>query len=243
MGYTAAKMGLVGYKGPDDVLAGERGFFSMMYGDATVQLQPIRLAGTFALEKAYIKPYAACRYCHPSIEAALTIRKKHGVEAAQIESITVRTYSLAVYKHDHTEIAGSGSAKMSIPYSVAVAVCKGEAGVSQFEGDILTDFDVLDLTKKVTVLADEEMSANFPAKQTAVVEIRIKSGAVYSEQVDFPKGEPENPMSPEEVGEKFLSLMLYGGRSRNGAEKVLAAVMDIENQFAELLDLIADAQI
>ena len=75
MGYTAAKVGKAGYAGPDDVLSGDRGFLKMMHGDDAVELKSPLLDGTYAIEKAYIKPYAACRYCHPSIEAALTIRR------------------------------------------------------------------------------------------------------------------------------------------------------------------------
>jgi 2-methylcitrate dehydratase PrpD len=239
MGYIAANMGKAGYKGPDDVLAGDRGFLHLMYGSDSVEFKPILLDGTFAIEKTYIKPYAACRYCHPSIEAALTLRRRHGISAGDIDSILVRTYSLAVNKHDHTEIAGSGSAKMSIPYSVAVAICKGKAGMQQYEIDCVNDAEVINLTKKISVTADEEMSKIFPAKQTAVVEVKMADGRGYSEQVDFPKGEPENPLSVEEVREKFTSLTTYSGRSKAEADEIFDAAMDMENKFDVLLDLIS----
>jgi 2-methylcitrate dehydratase PrpD len=238
MGYISAKMGRAGYNGPDDVLAGDRGFLKIMYGDDKIEFKPTMLDGTFAIEKAYIKPYAACRYCHPSIEAALTIRKKHGIIPDDIDSILVRTYSLAVNKHDHTEITGCGSAKMSIPYSVAVAIYKGRAGIPEYEANCISDTEVINLTKKIRVIADDEMSKTFPAKQTSMVEVKMVDGRSYSEQVDFPKGEPENPMSIEEVKEKFISLTLYSGRSKAEADEILDAVINMENRFDDLLDLI-----
>lgn len=239
MGYTAVKIGKAGYAGPDDVLSGDRGFLKIMTGIDAVELKTPLLNGTYAVEKAYIKPYAACRYCHPSIEAALTIRQKYGITSTdQIKGIKVKTYYLAVNKHDHTEIAGCGSAKMSIPFSVAVTICRGKAGMQEYEMACTADEEIRDLTRKVTVEADEKMSLNFPDKQTAVVEVTTTDGNVYYEQVDYPKGEPENSMSVEEVKEKFVSLTLFSGRSAQEADEIFDAVMDIENRFDEMLCII-----
>lgn len=240
MGYSAAKMGKAGYNGPNDVLSGDSGFLRMM-GDAT-ELKPTMLHSTYALEKAYIKPYAACRYCHPPIEAALIIRRKHGIRAGDVEHVEVKTYSLAVNKHDHTDIAGCSSAKMSIPYSVAVALCKGKAGMPEYEADCVTDAEILGLTKRIHIAADDAMSASFPAKQTAVVAVITKDGRVHSQQVDFPKGEPENPMSIEEAREKFSALTLFSGRSILEADEIFDAVMAIESKFGALLHLITGTQ-
>ena len=240
MGYTAAKMGKAEYAGPDDALSGSRGFLRIMNGDDAVELKSPLLNGTYAIEKAYIKPYAACRYCHPSIEAALTIRKKYDITSSdQVRAIKIKTYYLAVNKHDHTEIAGCGSAKMSIPYSVAVTICRGKAGMPEYEIDCVTNKEILDLTRKIMVETDDEMSANFPEKQTAIVEVTTTAGKVYSEQVDYPKGEPENPMSIDEVKEKFVSLTMFSGRTAKEADEIFDAVMDIENRFVEMLNIIS----
>ncbi len=238
MGYISAKMGKAGFNGPEDVLAGDRGFLKIMYGDDNVDFKPVMLDGTYAIEKAYIKPYAACRYCHPAIEASLIAKKRNEININDIESILVRTYSLAVYKHDHTEITGSGSAKMSIPYSVAVALLKGKAGITEYENDCIRDSEILNLTKKIRVIADSNFSRTFPAEQTALIEIKMNDGRIFSERVDYPKGEPENPMSIEEVKEKFESLVLFSGRAKKEADEIFDAVMNIENCFDSLLDLI-----
>jgi 2-methylcitrate dehydratase PrpD len=239
MGYTAAKMGKAEYEVPDDVLSGDRGFLKIMNGDDTVELKLPLLNATYAIEKAYIKPYAACRYCHPAIEAALTIRNKYDITSLkQVHSIKIKTYYLAVNKHDHTEIAGCGSAKMSIPYSVAVALYRGKAGMPEYEIDCVANEEILDLTRKISVESDDKISANFPEKQTAIVEVTTSNGKVYYEQVDYPKGEPENPMSVDEVKEKFVSLTMFSGRTAKEANEIFNAVMDIETRFDDMLNLI-----
>ena len=67
-------MAKAGFKGHYDPLSGERGFLKMMTGTEDIDFVEPLLDGTFAVEKAYTKPYAACRYCHPSIEAAILMK-------------------------------------------------------------------------------------------------------------------------------------------------------------------------
>lgn len=74
LGLVACQMAKAGFKGHYDPLSGERGFLKMMTGTEDIDFVEPLLDGTFAVEKAYTKPYAACRYCHPSIEAALLMK-------------------------------------------------------------------------------------------------------------------------------------------------------------------------
>lgn len=204
---TALQMAKAGFKGHPDPLGG-RGFLKMMTGRDDIELKPVLLNGTYAIMKSYTKPYASCRYTHPCVEAAIHLRAK--VKPEEVASIDIRTYDLAVAGHEHTEIPGSYSAKMSIPYATAVGLIFGKAGLQEFSEEMVKRTDILELVRKIKVTADDEMSKTFPAKQTAVVTIHTKDGA-YSEQVDFPKGEPENPLSDEEFRTRYNDLMFYAG--------------------------------
>lgn len=204
---TALQMAKAGFKGHPDPLGG-RGFLKMMTGREDVELKPTLLNGTWAIMKSYTKPYASCRYTHPSVEAAIRLREK--VSPEDVERIDIRTYSLAVSGHDHTEIPGSYSAKMSIPYATAAGLIFGKAGLQEFSEDMVRNEQILTLTKKIHVEADEELSKAFPAEQTAIVTIRTKDGE-YTERVDYPKGEPENPLTEEEFRTRYDGLMEYGG--------------------------------
>ncbi len=204
---TALQLGKSGFKGHADPLGG-RGFFKMMTGKEDVELKPVLLNGSYAIMKSYTKPYASCRYTHPAVEAAIRLRES--VEAEDVEEIDVRTYDLAVAGHDHTEIPGSYSAKMSIPYATAAGLLCGKAGLQEFSEDAVKDPRLLTLTKKVRVRADDALSAVFPAVQAAVVTIRTGDGE-YTDRVDFPKGEPENPLTEEEFRSRYDGLMAYAG--------------------------------
>lgn len=217
---TALQLAKSGFKGPVDPLDG-RGFLKMMCGEETGDLKPMLLNGTYAIMKSYTKPYASCRYTHPAVEAAIHMWAK--VQPEDVEKITVKTYDLAVFGHTHTEIPGSYSAKMSIPYAVAVGLIYGKAGLQEFSEEISQNKDVLALTKKIIVTADEELSAVFPNVQAAVVTVKT-SNREYTERVDFPKGEPENPLTEYEFRERYDGLMEYAGISDKQSNNIFDLV-------------------
>ena len=206
---TSLQLAKAGFKGHVDPLGGYRGFLKMMTGDENTALKPTLLNGTYAIMKSYIKPYASCRYTHPPVEAAIHLRKRYGLKPEDVKQIKVETYNLAVLGHNHTDIWGAYSAKMSTPYSMAVAFIYGKAGLQEFSEENLHNPLVLSLAGKVQVVADDEMSQIFPDKQSAVVTIFTDNGSC-SERVDFPKGEPENPMTEEEFRVRYVDLMSFG---------------------------------
>ena len=231
---TSLQLAKSGFKGHVDPMGGYRGFLKMMTGDELTPIKSTLLNGTYAIMKSYTKPYASCRYTHPPVEAAIHLRNQFGLKPEAIEKIKVETYSLAVSGHDHTEIASPYSAKMSTPYSTAVALIYGKAGLKEFDQACLTDATVKALTKKVEVVSDEEMSRIFPEKQSALLTV-MTHGNTYSERVDFPKGEPENPMSEEEFRGRYEDLMAYGQVDRAVYEAIYKMVSKPNAKVSELI--------
>jgi 2-methylcitrate dehydratase PrpD len=236
MGLIATQMAKAGFIGHHDVLGGDRGFLKMMTGNKNIELYKPLLDRTYAIEKTYTKPYAACRYCHPAIEASIMLRKK--IDAQKIHDIVVSTYDLAVGGHDHTDIKGTGSAKMSIPYGVAVGLLEGKAGLSEYDEGHVTNYPLMGLVKKVRVQADANFSARFPQMQTALVSIRLTDGSEISAQVDFPKGEPENPLNDEEFIDRFMDLLHYADCSSEKGRSILNTCNEIKNSVADMCDVI-----
>lgn len=207
---TSIQLAKAGFKGHPDPLGGYRGFFKMMTGREDIKLKPALLNETYAIMKSYTKPYASCRYTHPAVEAAINLRNQYSLKTEDIKKIIIRTYDLAVAGHEHTIIAGSYSAKMSIPFSTAVGLIYGKAGLQEFSEEIVKDDKVLALTKRIHVIPDTELSQKFPAVQAAIVEIRT-GDSVFSKRIDFPKGEPENPLTAKEFFNRYTNLMNYAG--------------------------------
>lgn len=228
---TALQLAKSGFKGHADPLGG-RGFFKMMTGKEDVELKPVLLGGSYAIMKSYTKPYASCRYTHPAVEAAIRLRAR--LRAEDVTEILVKTYDLAVAGHDHTVIPGSYSAKMSIPYATAAGLLYGKAGLQEFSEEAVKGAEILRLTEKVRVTADDALSAAFPGIQAAVVSIRTKDSC-FTERVDFPKGEPENPLTEEEFRSRYDGLMAYAGVDAARSAAVFDAVYRKRTTVEELI--------
>lgn len=238
MGLTAAQMAKAGFHGHPDPLAGERGFLKLMTGTEDIVLKKPLWNGTYAIEKTYTKPYAACRYLHPAIEAAIELRNQHGLNADDVKNIHIRTYFWAVNKHDHCEIPSTASAKMSIPYSVAAAIVYGKAGLQEYDEEDIRDNRLLNLAKKVTVVDDEELTAIFPEITTAILSLKTIDGRDFEYRVDYPKGEPENPLTDTEFYNRFCELVCYGGRTAENARNIFDFVQNGSSDWDALFALV-----
>lgn len=237
-GLTAAFMARAGFKGPKDILGGKRGFFALVADKYDIKNLKGDEGGAYGIEKIYRKPYAACRHCHAPIEAALGLKAKYNIAVRDIKRIDVRTYLAALIGHDHRDIQGITSAKMSTPYSVAVALSTGKAGLNEFLPEYIENRDIRRLCEKVGVEEHEELSALVPEKRGAIVEIVFNDGRSVIERVDYPKGEPENPISTKELEEKFLQLALYGEKTAEEAEEIIEKVWNIKNDLIGVISLL-----
>lgn len=236
-GVAAAYIGKARFKAPEDALGGKRGFLKVMTDELKLEYLTDFSSDKLLIETIYMKPYAACRHCHPSIEAALHIRQQDGFNIDGIESIHVDTYKLAVAGHDHTEIKGANSAKMSIPYSLAVALCTGKAGLDEFTDNYISDAAIQNITEKVSVSDDDELTALCPQKRVAKVTITTKNG-IFSKRVEYPKGEPENPLTQQELEDKFRGLAMYGGLTASECEGIINEVWKDNFEIHKILNIV-----
>lgn len=227
-GYMSAMLARAGFCGPSDALDGDAGFLKM---NSTAYNEDV-LTGKrdfLYLEKIYQKPYASCRHTHPEIEACFKIRQAEGFDVKDVEKVEITTYKGVIGKHDFKDIHGESSARMSIPYSAVIALWTGKAGIAEFAEPYVSNPDILALTQKVDIVPDDELSCLVPDKRVAIVVVHMRSGEVLTERVDYPKGEPENPLSPEENLAKFLSMTGHAGLSDEKALHIFHEIVNNEN--------------
>ena len=211
-GLAAAYVGMTDFETPEDMLGGERGFFRT-FSDAWDAEKLLSDQPFFEIERIYVKPYASCRHSHSAVEAAIRLHEQ--IQGREIAQVTVETYRLGVKGHDHTDISGVASAQLSTPYAVAAALLRGRADLSVFEP---LDDAAIALSPKVRVLESAELTAESPQKRIASVTVRLADGTELTRRVDYAKGDPENPMTKEELLQKAASLV--------GAERVSQMISD-----------------
>jgi len=236
-GVIAAMSAKAGFTGADDVLGGEWGFIQSFI-DKQDYLEELILDKTLQIHDIYVKPYAACRHCHGPIESVIMMKEEHNFDHESILNIEVDTYFWAIEGHDHQEIRNVNSAKMSIPYSVAVSALYGRADIDLFEEPYISNPSILKLARNVRVNEDPTYSKRVPEQRAARVSIHVNSGEVFEKEVLLPKGEPENPVSDIELIEKFRSLLIYSGRSNEQASYLLEKVSQSQSDYEDIENLI-----
>lgn len=100
--------------------------------------------------------------------------------------------------------------------------------VADYNEANLDDYNIKLITKKVRVIEDASLTAQSPAVRGARVTIYLKDGNVYENTCLYPKGEPEYPLTQEELELKFCGLAKYGGLSKNDCDDVIEVV---KNEF------------
>lgn len=237
-GVVAARVGKLAMPGPDDILGGKRGFLAALTGTPKPEFLIDFSNDDYAIMGIYQKVHAACRHCHPAIDATIDMRNDLNLKPGQIDHIEVRTYKLAVGSHDHTDIMGISSAKLSTPYAVALAVVKGSAGYADYNKANLDDYNIQLITRKVRVIEDENLTAQSPAVRGAKVTIYLKDGNVYEAPCLYPKGEPEHPLTQEELKGKFMGLAVYGGLSQGECDEVIKEIRKENFSINKIIELI-----
>lgn len=236
-GVLAAHIGKLALPGPDDILGGKRGFLAALTDTPKREFLTCFNEEEYCIEGIYQKVHAACRHCHPAIDATIDMQNEFKLKPEQIEKIEVHTYKLAVGSHDHTQIMGISSAKLSTPYAVALAIVKGSCGYSDYNEDNLNDYWIKNITRKVSVIEDENLTAQSPAVRGARVTIYLKDGKEYKASCLYPKGEPEHPLTQEELEGKFRGLAMYGGLSPIECDEVISEIKKDSFDINKILNI------
>ena len=204
-GIEAALMAQKGMTGPANVFE-----TFLRVTRFTGDLTPLTKGGdTPRILRTAIKPYASEYMSHSPLEALFQILAERPIKPEDVESMSLQTFRTAIgvlardgaYKPQTRETADH-----SLPYVLAIALAEGALGPEQFAREQWKDPKIIDLMSRIRITEDAEMSKSYPPARPADLQIRTKDGKVYQRRVDYPKGDPRNPMSDEEVKTKFRKL-------------------------------------
>jgi 2-methylcitrate dehydratase PrpD len=210
-GVLAALLAERGFTGPTRILEGERGFFRATAPDADLErvLLGLGVGSPMKIHGVSLKPHASCRHTHAAIDCALALRPTIGLDS--IEKIEVATYGATLALCDRPRPSTPYEAKFSVQFGVAAALLRGDAGLGTFEEDALRDSSLRELASKVHLRVDPEIEARYPHEWPARVTVRLANGKTLETETAHPKGDPELPLSQDEIVSKFRSLAAYGG--------------------------------
>lgn len=201
-GLTAARLASGGFTAAADAIDGNKGFLELYAGEEPVSfdaLPDLDRPTALAEYGINVKKYPCCYYTHTSIHAAERVADEHDVDPANVESVHVVTSpgpaDALHYPDPDTGLEG----KFSLEYTVASAVARPHVGVDAFEDDAISDPDVQRVRERVSWEVDDDLEYN-----DTTVRLRLETAdAEYERVQDVPPGDPANPLSDDELGEKF----------------------------------------
>jgi 2-methylcitrate dehydratase len=163
---------------------------------------------------------------HAPISATLDLVAEHDLAPDEIESVTI--YSLAraadiLADPSKYDPRSKETADHSLPYVIAAAVAERQVTPLQFTDEKIMDPVIRAQLDKVKVIADPEIEAVFPQLQRVRVVIRTTDGREVEERLDFPKGDPRNPLTDAEIAGKFAALA-EGIATPTDVERLQAAI-------------------
>ena len=205
-GVMSALLAQKGFTGPSKILEGDRGFFKAMSEDYDSSKITSGLGKEFKILENSFKIHASCRHTHHAIDLLIEIFNERQPILEEIDSIIVKTYKGAIDITDNDDPQTEYASKFSLQFCSALAILKGSAGLADFNETNLWNSEIRELTKKVKVILDPQINASYPEQWGATVELILTNGEIITKKTNFPKGDPENTVSSEELIEKFMNL-------------------------------------
>jgi 2-methylcitrate dehydratase PrpD len=210
-GMAAALLSRKGFKGPRSIIEGRDGFLHA-YSNAADPSRVLEGIGSgFQILQTSVKIHACCRYMHSPIDAVLKIVKENNLRPEQVKKMRIGVLKAGAHliaepienKYNPQSIV---DAQFSMPFGAAAALLYGRAGLKEFQPSTIQSRPVRETMKKVACFVDPELDRTFPKQWRAFAEILTEDEKRYSTTVEYPKGDPENPLSWEEMVERFHDL-------------------------------------
>lgn len=226
-----ARDGVKGFEAP---LEGEAGFFRL-FADGHYDCADLleNLGTHYHIERLSFKPWPACRGTHAFIELALFLAGKHRLSWQDIESINVVTGPVqrmllepAARKQGPRTVI---DAKFSIPFTLALALVRGDVTLDDFNTASLSNPHVLALAGRVQ--SQERPDWGRDKAAAGALSLMLRDGRVLSASVEQALGHPDSPLSNALLLEKFITCCGHAARpiGAQAAADLARQILALEN--------------
>ncbi|SEO02539.1 MmgE/PrpD family protein [Pseudomonas sp. NFACC39-1] len=190
-----------------DSLHGDQGFAaatSVSSGDWLTALEGV---GEWTpITRMTVKNHGCCGHIFPALDGLKLLQGTEGFDADDIDSIRVDGYTATYQMCNRADPQSAQEARFSIQYCIAAQLLLGGVRLAAFSPDVLARSDIHSLMQKVAVTEDAELAAAYPKKRMARLHVRLKDGRQINHFQETRKGDPEDPLSDEELVAKFDEL-------------------------------------
>jgi len=196
-----------GFTGARKILEGEKGFFKATAAEIDESKSVQGLGEEYKILGNSYKIYPSCRHTHGIVDLAIELAEE-GINIDDIVKIDVKTYNVAKDIVGNPRPQTPFEAKFSLPFCLARALMDGKLVLESFDYNAINDPKVREIMSKCTVDDDHQINALYPASWPSRIEVKLKHGQVIKKETSYPKGDPENPATEDELRLKFKRLAL-----------------------------------
>jgi 2-methylcitrate dehydratase PrpD len=210
-GLVAALLAKAGLTGPATIVEGRFGFLRAYSDSPDLSRFLAGVGESFEVMRVSLKPHACCRYKQGPIDGILKIMKENELRATDVKRVKLGILKTGFpiivepreLKYNPQTVV---DAQFSMPFGAALVLLYGKAGLDEYTEANLRSPELRELMSRVECVADSELDKVYPRKWPASVEIITEDGRKLSTKINYPKGDPENPLSWEELIQKFNHL-------------------------------------
>jgi 2-methylcitrate dehydratase PrpD len=197
------------------------------------------LGSRWRIRELYFKPEPICRWAQPATEAARRLRVKHKLQPQSIAEVRIETFDAAVRLGSRMP-ATTEEAQYAIGFPVAVMLLQGRVGPADVDNEALRRVDVREMCKRIALLERSDFTARFPRERVATLSVTLSDGRILNSDEMAARGDPERPLSDQDIGDKFHDIAGALVASRRQAIIEAAASLDQDSMsneglFAEIL--------
>jgi len=230
-GTVAADLASHGWTAAEDILEAPLGFFQAAGGS----FDPGSIVGklgrpwTFTSPGVSIKPHPSGSLSHPAMGEMSRLIRQNDIKPAEVEKIDLGANHAMVTSLLHHQPTTGLQGKFSMEYCLSILLLERKAGLPEFQDSVVRRGDVQEMMKRVNFYIDTDAENAGLDKMTSILRIHLKGGKVLSGRAEFAKGSPANPMTYDEVADKFRGCAEFAKWPAAKTESVIASVKSLDN--------------
>jgi 2-methylcitrate dehydratase PrpD len=230
-GVVSADFAAIGWTAAEQILEAGRGFFHAYGGTYDPSAIVDKLGNPWTLQNpgVSIKPFPSGSLTHPGMTELQRLIRANSIKATDVERVEVGTNhnmpNALIHHHPTTGL----QAKFSMEFCMAILLLDGKADQTKYTDAVVNRDDVKKMVDRVRFYVDPEAEKAGFDKMTTILKITLKDGRVITGRADFGKGSPTDPMSYEEVAEKFHGCAAFAEWPTAKAKQVVEMVRKLED--------------
>src|ERR1700676_699524 len=230
-GVVAADFAAIGWTAAEQILEAQRGFFHAYGGTYDPSAMVDRLGHPWTLQNpgVSIKPFPSGSLTHPDMTELLRLIRANSIRATDVERVEVGTSRHKPKPFIHHRPTTGLQAKFSMEFCMAILLLYGKADQTIYMDAVANRPEVKSMVERIHFDADPEAEKAGYDKMTTIIKITLKNGRTISGRADFGKGSPADPMSFDEVAEKFQGCAAFAEWPSSKATQVIEMVRKLES--------------